>query len=251
MQISESNWPQPLNTISSVLNDYNDRFSLEHRKSKENLINLTNKRLSKSVNQLNMNFYQSNDTSFKKPSISSLNNLTISKNDLKTDDNFQLNNKFSCSLKDMTKYEHLNSAFQINAQCEKLSNLNFSNCNYDQYVCSRNPQFTSGILNNYNLISSNETTSINSACPTNLINDNLMTRELQNDDQSIKTKELKNFLISTTDDKLKEDDSNNSFYCLSNLINTTNDNQISRFICLWLDCNKTFTLQRDLVSGFC
>jgi len=90
----------------------------------------------------------------------------------------------------------------------------------------------------------------------NHYNDNLMNSNFNfavnekkdEKEQPIKKKDLENFQLISTDNHLnpKED---NSFYCLSNLINSANDNQISHsFVCLWVNCNKILNSQRELVS---
>ena len=261
MQISELNWSQSLNTIHS-----NDRFNLELLKSSENLT----KKASKSNTNLlanYMDFYQLNDpaSSFKKPaSVSaSFNNLTLSskgdlksnapfKNSLMTDD-IQMNktNHPSFGLKTMSKQFSSSPSLQLNSQTEKFNNLTFPT-NYDPYIYSRNPQFST--LNEFNSSTLNSSTlnSPTTECTLGTNNNqgalNFIQNSRENGEKSFKTKELKSFLISSGVESPKED---NSIYCLSNLINTAaSDNQINRnFVCLWENCNKMFPFQRDLVSA--
>lgn len=267
MQISELN-----TTIDSVLRDY-DRFSIERQRSKENL---DGRRQSKSsANLLNyMDFHQFNESSasLKKPAISSFSHLsTAHRSDPKSDspfggymtvDAFQQPNKTLSSgqSKEMPKHGPLSASSQINSNCEKLSNLTFSARNsYEPTACSRGPPFGSA-LNGYGgscLSSANESVaalSSSALAGTNgVMNGNLVgfanaaSLSEQDNEQSIKTKELKKNLVPTADSESKVD-SGNSFYCLSNLINTPNEHPISRFVCLWQNCSKTFSLQRDLVS---
>ena len=264
MQISELN-----TTIDSALRDY-DRFSIERQRSKENL---AGRRLSKSTaNPLNYMDFQFNDSPPKKPAISSFgSNLTSNlsaahRNDLKSDasfsgyamaDAFQLNKMHS---KELPKHGPLSASSQINSNCEKLSNnlsnLTFSARNsYEPTACPRNqPPF--GVYSGSCLSSSNES---GASLPNGALagTNGVMSGNLgfaaasseHDNEKSIKTKEFKKNLVSTADSESK--DNGNSFYCLSNLINTPNENPISRFVCLWQDCSKTFTLQRDLVSVAC
>lgn len=267
MQISELN-----SSVDSVLRDY-DRFSIERQRSKENV---DARRQSKTnANLLNyMDFHQFESAgSLKKPTISSpfghLSATVHRSGEPKSDhspfgymvDAFPPTNKTTSAgqPKEMPKSGPLSASSQINSNCEKLSNLTFRS-SYEPTACSRGPPFggaLSGALNGYGVsclsatnesvaaLSSSALAGTNGVMSGNLVG---FASSEQDNEQSIKTKELKKNLVSAADSESKAD-SGNSFYSLSNLINTPNENPISRFVCLWQNCSKTFTLQRDLVSS--
>ena len=257
MQISDLN-----TTVDSALRDY-DRFSIERQRSKENL---AGRRQSKSTtNLLNYMDFQFESASHKKPTISSFGNLGAAhRSDLKGDaqlagymaDSFPLNKTSSGQSKEMSKHGPLSASSQINSNCEKLSNLTFSARNsYEPAACGRSQQpfggYGGSCLNSSNesgaSLSSGTLAGTNGVMSGNIGFANAASLSEQDNEQSIKTKELKKNLVPTADSQSK--DSGNSFYCLSNLINTPNENPISRFVCLWQNCSKAFALQRDLVSS--
>ena len=259
MQINELNWTQ-LNTINCLLNNSKDRFyiveedkietKIEDNKRQKELT--LNDKQSMNDSSSRMNFYQLNE-SFKKPFEDA--GKSEFKRNLQFNNLDELNKMNAISnLKCMSKNVQFNSSPQINSQFNhdkinsNLNNLTFSNqnlfsTNFDQFK-ARTSQFNRSADFNLNAqncqnesISNNQ---MNSSSFMNLIGNDQVSGEQ-------KTKEFKNLLVSATDSELKED--NSSFYCLSNLINTTNDNQINRFVCLWQNCNKMFNVQRDLVSN--
>lgn len=254
MQISElSNWSQPLNKISTIFNskDY-DKFNIEQQDTIQEDTEQSSKIDILSSTKLienYMDFYQLNDSSFKKPSnsISAFNDLASNARNEFTNSSSQYTDQLSTT------------SSSSSSQSEKFNNNPiFSNCSAtgscdNQFRPMARNQLSapqSNFNSNFTLNPQSES-NVSNCTSTPSLNRNLINANSTNfiksetNEQSAKTKEAKIFNPADNELHQKED---NSFYCLSNLINSANDNQMNLFVCLWRNCNKSFSLQRDLVS---